>query len=217
MITKTALEKSLLKNLTTLEPIAKDANKKSTVTQTPNSKGGVDVAIKSEKADLYMDKQFASAIAKSVADSLASHLKLVQWDGTKMVITTPAFTALTTAGVWDQVAGTYIKSLGENFTVSAAGRATYIGSHRRWFDLIGTLSGDSGFSAEYHFAFYKNGVILADSEQHRSIAGANDVGSVTILDRVELTTNDYIEVWVSVGTSNPGGGVTADHLVMLIR
>jgi hypothetical protein len=217
MITKAALEKSLKKNLTTIEPIAKDANKKTEVTQIPNSKGGVDMKIKSETADLYMDTQFAAAIAAGVAESLASHLKLSQYDGTKMVITTPAFTALTTSGVWAQVAGTYIKSLGENFTISAAGRATYAGSYRRWFDLSCTLSGDSGFSAEYHFAFYKNGVILADSEQHRTISGINDVGSVTILDRVELNTNDYIEVWASVGASNPGGGVTADHLVMLIR
>lgn len=217
MITKAALEKSLKKNLTTIEPIAKDANKKTEVTQIPNSKGGVDMKIKSETADLYMDTQFAAAIAAGVAESLSSHLKLSQYDGTKMYVTAGYFTPLVSAGVYVILDALYAKGFGENFTVTSGGKATYTGTVTRWFDVVCSISGDSAAADDYLFAFFKNGMIVSDSIQKRTISGSGDRDNIVLVDRVELATNDYLEVHAAPTLTNPAAGVTPDHLVMLVR
>lgn len=67
---KLALEKRLLTNLTTLEPVAKDVPLKTKTSQVPQSDGSVSVQVSSENGDRFMDKQEAKAIAKSIADAL---------------------------------------------------------------------------------------------------------------------------------------------------
>lgn len=217
MISKLALQKLLFKNLRTLEPVQKDIPVDAKVTQTTDAKGRVSVDVQTTDGDVYMPKQWATAIAKSLAESLYD--KLVGSNiGACGYISSSAFTALPTTGVWERLAGTFAKGLTEEkFAVSSDGRITYFGSVPRWFDVKADLSCDSGVADDYHFAIFRNGIKVGSSEQRRSIGGAADVVGVSLSDRVELSKNDYLEIHAAPASTNVGGGVTAEHAVILIR
>jgi hypothetical protein len=216
-ITKLALQKLLHNNLLKLEPVQKDIPVDAKVTQTTDAKGRVSVDVKTTDGDVYMPNQWALAIAKSISESLYNWLVGTQYDGVDAFITTPAFTALVTDGVFEKIEGTFARGLGLNFTVSADGRFTYTGSITKWFDVSVVLSVDSGFSGIYLFRIAKNGATLSASEQQRSISGVNDVGNVNVLDRVELKTNDYIEIFAAPDFTHSSGGTTAIRANVLIR
>lgn len=76
-------------------------------------------------------------------------------------------------------------------------RLKYEGTKTRYFSAISSLSVESQ-AANKNFSFYfaKNGVILPESKQTLRLASAADKGSITLSCNIEMSTNDYIEVWV---------------------
>ncbi|MCK4306560.1 MAG: hypothetical protein KAY24_20120 [Candidatus Eisenbacteria sp.] len=73
-VTKLALQKLLYNYLLKLEPVQKDIPVDAKVTQKTDSKGRVTVDVKTTDGDVYMPKQWALSIAKSVARALQPQL-----------------------------------------------------------------------------------------------------------------------------------------------
>ncbi|NDP27478.1 MAG: hypothetical protein GZ087_08650 [Flavobacterium sp.] len=74
----------------------------------------------------------------------------------------------------------------------------YLGSKRRYFRTAATFSFRSSVSGVGVFVFYlaKNGVVIGQSKVYCGVA-SSDVDAGTILSTVEMSTNDYLEVWLS--------------------
>lgn len=89
-------------------------------------------------------------------------------------------------------AGVTIKSMAHS-----VGRLTYTGAPTLPVLVCISLSLISaGNNKVLAFHIAKNGSVIASSEQHRKAATGGDVGSVSLTVEVELSTDDYIELWV---------------------
>jgi hypothetical protein len=114
------------------------------------------------------------------------------------------------------IAGTFTDERSSRFTNSAAGRATYIGVTNEVVQVDVTFGYSKGGSGTDTHNFYigKNGTVIANSV--KSVSTDTTLNpSVTMMAAVELTTNDYIEVFVEgSGTTDP---VTVDSFSMVIR
>ena len=95
-------------------------------------------------------------------------------------------------------------------------RLVYIGTKTRRFSVTASVSVTSQ-SANKYFSFfiYKNGVKLPESEQAMRLSSGVDKGSLTVTCTVQLSTNDYIEVWAANTSDNTG--VTVETLNIAIK
>lgn len=86
------------------------------------------------------------------------------------------------------------------FRVSSAtsNRLAYDGTKTRRFSVMASLS-VTAQSANKNFSFYiyKNGVKLPESEQAMRLSTGVDKASITLSCTVQLSTNDYIEIWAA--------------------
>ncbi|MFB9057556.1 hypothetical protein ACFFU9_12475 [Mariniflexile ostreae] len=76
-------------------------------------------------------------------------------------------------------------------------RIIYDGMQTRFFNVSASVSfqGDNN-NAVFVFYILKNGSILEETKVYREVGENNDVGALAIIGTIELSTNDYIEVWV---------------------
>lgn len=104
------------------------------------------------------------------------------------------------------------------FRVSSAtnNRLVYEGIKTRRFSVTGSVSVTSS-SANKYFSFYiyKNGVKLPESEQAMRLSTGVDKGSLTITCTVQLSTNDYIEIWAE--NTSDGASMTVETLNLTIK
>lgn len=80
--------------------------------------------------------------------------------------------------------------------------------------MEGICSVSSGNNNEIHVAFFKNGSIVPCSEQSVVTSGAGKSGAVPFQCLVELSANDYVEVFVKNSTS--ATNVTLSKLNVII-
>ncbi|MEJ8842078.1 hypothetical protein WG954_06735 [Lacibacter sp. H375] len=99
---------------------------------------------------------------------------------------------------------------------SANNRLVYDGIKTRRFSVVASVSVTSQ-SANKYFSFYiyKNGVKLPESEQAMRLSTGVDKGSLTITCTVQLSTNDYIEVWAANTSDN--SSMTVETMNMAIK
>jgi len=110
-----------------------------------------------------------------------------------IVDTTPG-TATITAGTPSEVSNWVSGDL--NGFSHSSGRLTYTGVETKRFLINTSLSLKySAANSLIESWIYKNGVMLEDSEMYRQIGTAGDVGNGGKTLIVELSTNDYIEVF----------------------
>ncbi len=90
-----------------------------------------------------------------------------------------------------------------DFTEATTNRLTYTGATRPHFRVVWMCSLDQsvGANRDISVAVYKNGVVLPNSEGITTTTSGNKV-MVTGLADVDLTTSDYLELWIF----NRGGG-----------
>lgn len=95
-------------------------------------------------------------------------------------------------------------------------RLVYAGTKTRRFFVTASMSVTST-SANKYFSFYiyKNGVKLPESEQAMRLSTGVDKGSLTITCTVQLSTNDYIEVWAANTSDN--SSMTVETLNLAIK
>lgn len=94
-------------------------------------------------------------------------------------------------------------------------RATYVGSISRSFFVTATLSVESGNNNEIGIYIAKNGVVLTDSEVYITTNSGGRAEAATVQTLVELTANDYIEIFVENDTST--SNITVTDLNVIIR
>jgi hypothetical protein len=110
-------------------------------------------------------------------------------------------TPITTIGVPVKFLGaTSSSSTTQKFT-NTNNRATYIGATSQIFKIVATLSLQSGNNNQIGCYIAKNGVILPESEVHGTTNGAGRAENIVIQTKVNLTLNDYIEIFVENETT----------------
>lgn len=125
-------------------------------------------------------------------------------------------TDIVTTDVAVKIAGTTTGgSITQKFT-NTNNRATYTGALNKTF-LVGAVASVTSASTNDQIGFYvaKNGVVITDSEIYVTTNASSRAESVSIQGVVELSTNDYIEIWVENKTDT--SDVTVTNLNVIIR
>lgn len=104
-------------------------------------------------------------------------------------------------------------SVTQKFT-NTDNKATYNGSITRYFKVTATLSVESGNNNQVGCYIAKNGTVLNDSEVYGTTSGSGRAENIVIQTLVELTTNDYIEVFVENATAS--NNITITDLNVII-
>lgn len=113
-----------------------------------------------------------------------------------------------------KIAGTTTSaSITQKFT-NTNNRSTYNGSFVRVFYITATLSFDSGNNNQIGCYIAKNGTVLNESEVYGTTSGTGRAENVTIQTLVELSENDYIEVFVENATSSTNITVTDLNVIV---
>ncbi len=95
-------------------------------------------------------------------------------------------------------------------------RLVYTGIKTRRFVVIGSLSVTAQAANKYYsFYIYKNGVMLPESEQALRLSTGVDKGSLTVTCTLQISTNDYIEIWAA--NTSDGSSMTAETLNLTIK
>jgi uncharacterized protein YaaW (UPF0174 family) len=99
---------------------------------------------------------------------------------------------------------------------SISNRLVYDGIKTRRFAVVASMS-VTAQSANKNFSFYiyKNGVKLPESEQAMRLSTGVDKGSLTLSCTVQLSTNDYIEVWAA--NTSDGSNMTVETMNITIK
>lgn len=110
-------------------------------------------------------------------------------------------TVTTTANVFVKVSGTTTSLLLNQFT-AANNRLTYGGAQSGVFNITASISSlhNGNSSDEVSFVIFKNGIQL--SESRISQASLNTLTNYSINITTTLNTNDYVEVWAAISSSN---------------
>jgi hypothetical protein len=126
-------------------------------------------------------------------------------------------TSIDSSGVWYQLNGTATYAAGRlfNFTHSD-GYLTYTGNAIKDFVLSATISSGASAADLYHFAFAKNGTLIAASQVDRRIEAGLTHGNMGLHWIEELRQNDDITIVV---TSTVQNSVTleVDHTILTIN
>lgn len=110
-------------------------------------------------------------------------------------------TVVGSIGVPVKILGTTSNSsLTQKFT-DTNNRATYIGAISQVFKVVATLSVESGNNNQIGCYIAKNGTILPESEVYGTTSGAGRAENIVIQTKVNLSTNDYIEIFVENETA----------------
>lgn len=110
-------------------------------------------------------------------------------------------TTISSVGVAVKVSGTTTSASVTQKFANINNRATYIGSFSRYFKITATLSFESGNNNQIGCYISKNGTTINESEVYGTTGGTGRSENVTIQALVELSTNDYIEIFVENATS----------------
>lgn len=94
-------------------------------------------------------------------------------------------------------------------------RATYIGALTRYFSVTATLSCTSGNNHQIGIYIAKNGAVLPESEVYITTNGAGRAEGAVVQTLVQLTANDYVEIWVENSTSATDITVTDLNTVII--
>ena len=165
-------------------------------------------------ANILQDGQSAGAItAEDIRDLLVS---LAPSHGA-FSINVPAATTIAVAGTYVKAAGTTSLDVdAEDFDDDSPtdNRLRYTGAPDRHVNVIATISTTSASSNQVlGFKLALNGVVIDDSVSRRKQGTGSDIGSVTLSAHVDMSTNDYIELWVTNETST--GAVTVEEIHMM--
>lgn len=125
-------------------------------------------------------------------------------------------TDIVTQDVAVKIAGTTTSgSITQKFT-NTNNKATYTGALNKTF-LVSVVASVTSVSANDQIGFYvaKNGTVVAESEIYVTTNANSRAESVSLQGVVELTTNDYVEIWIENKTDT--SDVTVTELNVIIR
>ena len=110
-------------------------------------------------------------------------------------------TVISTIDIPVKVAGTWVAGTVASFTASTTGRLTYTGGTTETVSFRASVTlVPVGTNQVLTIQFAKNGVVIPDSRITRTVsAGAS--GNVSVFYNSAMTASDYMEIFVSNGTS----------------
>jgi hypothetical protein len=115
-------------------------------------------------------------------------------------------TTFSVSGVKTKVAGATTSNNLLRFSIDAtSNRLKYLGKKKRYFNASGSLSFQSSADASTYILYVaKNGTVINQSKVYTRSNSTNDILAIPLNAIVELSTNDYIEVWAErfSGTGN---------------
>ena len=98
----------------------------------------------------------------------------------------------------------------------ANNKLVYTGIKTRRFAVTGSVSVTAQAANKYFsFYIYKNGVKLPESEQAMRLSTGVDKGSLTVTCTVQMSTNDYIEIWAA--NTSDASSMTVETLNLTIK
>jgi len=107
-----------------------------------------------------------------------------------------------------KVAGTFVAGDVSSFTADNTGKLTYTGGTTSTVQLVASVSLDVvGTNQELTVYFAKNGTVLPNAKISRVVTSGN-IGNVGLFFNVSMTAQDYVEIYVSNGTSTNNITVT---------
>lgn len=123
-------------------------------------------------------------------------------------------TTITVAGTFYKVAGTTVKNKAVDFTHSN-NRLTYTGAK----PVVVKIDVSGSFTSNTNNVTVKacpalNGVALTNAEIERKILVGTDIRGLSFHWEVELTTNDYLEVFITCDSA--GAILTVSRMVALV-
>ena len=106
-------------------------------------------------------------------------------------------TTISTANTPVLIAGTFTEQEASFFTTTAGGRITYVGDKDRTVSVRATMTAQVAGGADKKCTYYlaKNGTVITNSGMSDNIKGSA-VRNTSLLWRVDVTTNDYLELFV---------------------
>lgn len=118
------------------------------------------------------------------------------------------------AGSFEKVAGTYNAGILKRFT-HAAGTLTYIGQRTRVFQVtISASITTSNNNRNIQLSLAKNGTTVTESIQERKMGTGADIGCLTVVYEIELSTGDTVESQYTTVTT--ATDITAKFLNFII-
>lgn len=110
-------------------------------------------------------------------------------------------TTINTINVPEKAAGTFVTNGTSNFTSDTTGRLTYTGATTEVISVMASVSIDVvGVNQKITVYIAKNGIVLPAAKISRVFTAGN-IGNVGLFYNVSMTAADYLEVFVSNGTS----------------
>jgi hypothetical protein len=107
-----------------------------------------------------------------------------------------------------KVAGTFVAGDVSSFTADNTGKLTYTGGTTSTVQLVASVSLDVvGTNQELTVYFAKNGTVLPNAKISRVVTSGS-IGNVGLFFNVSMTAQDYVEIYVSNGTSTNNITVT---------
>jgi hypothetical protein len=124
-------------------------------------------------------------------------------------------TNISGANVWTKIAGT------TNFTPASyqftnggvSNKLQYVGANMKMFHIACTISVKSTSSgSNLKAVLYKNGVALTTGIVQAKMASSSDIISTAIHVMTDMSTNDYLELWITNTVSNADFTITEMNL-----
>lgn len=134
-----------------------------------------------------------------------------------MYISSAAATSISAQNTFTKVAGTTtLEAVARDMSMPANNRLRYDGAITRQFLIKAAFSMTAAASNEvYAFRLAKNGTTIAASEIQRFVGTGSDVGAAAVQASVELSTNDYVELFVENQTSSANPTIEVLHMFAL--
>ena len=124
-------------------------------------------------------------------------------------------TTIASSGVAVKIAGTTTgNAINQKFT-HTDNRATYIGAITRDFQISATASFTTGNNQIIGLYIAKNGVIITDSEMYATTSGSGRAESIHVQTVVQLSENDYVEMWIE--NSSSASNITVEYLNTIVK
>lgn len=119
-----------------------------------------------------------------------------------MYVSAEAATSIAVAGTYVKAAGTTLAITLNDFDMPASNRLRYIGAGTLLCVVEASVSMKAGANnIESAWRFAKNGTTIEHSQVDRRVGVGADIGALVVVGEVTLTTNDYVELWVTNETS----------------
>lgn len=126
----------------------------------------------------------------------------------------PETTTISLSNTWYKLNSTTTEGYSQDGLTHTNNRVTYGGATTKVFSATGIATVSGSNNDNIHFAFFKNGVLLPESEQDVTLSSGGKGAATPIQTLIQMSTNDYVEVWVK--NSSGARNVTLDHLNVVI-